>query len=118
MATAIILIILAVIVFFAIRSSRKHVSGEGGCCGGGGGTVAEDKKLDGKVLGSKTVKIEGMHCDNCKNRVEREINRIDGAAAKVNLKKKQAVVSYDREISDEDIRTAVEIAGYEVKSIS
>ncbi len=118
MATAIILIALAVIVVFAFRSSKKHVSGEGGCCGGGGGTIAEDKKLEGEAIGSRTVKIEGMHCENCKNRVEREVNRIDGAVCKVNLRKNQAVVSFDREVSDEDIKNAIEIAGYEVKSIS
>jgi copper chaperone CopZ len=58
-----------------------------------------------------------MHCENCKNRVERAINRIDGAVAKVDLKKKIAVVSYDREIAEEDIRKAVEEQDYKVTSI-
>ena len=44
-------------------------------------------------------------------------NKIDGAAAKVNYKKGQAIVSYDREISDKKIRDAVEEAGYKVTGI-
>ena len=58
-----------------------------------------------------------MHCENCKNRVERAINRIDGAVGKVNLKKSIAVVSFDREVSDEEIRKAVEEQDYKVLSI-
>jgi copper chaperone CopZ len=58
-----------------------------------------------------------MHCENCKNRVERAINRIDGAAAKVDLKRKTAVVSLDRDVSDEEIRKAVEELDYKVVMI-
>ena len=68
-------------------------------------------------IGEKTVHIEGMHCENCKNRVERAINRIDGAVGKVNLKKNIAVVSFEREVSDEEIRKAVEEQDYKVLSI-
>ena len=58
-----------------------------------------------------------MHCENCKNRVERAINRIDGAVGKANLKKNIAVVSFEREVSDEEIRKAVEEQDYKVLSI-
>lgn len=116
-ATIVIIIALAVIVFFAVRGSRKHFEGEGGCCGGGGGTIEDVKELTGKKQGEKIVHIEGMHCDNCKNRVQRAINKIDGAAAKVDLKKKEAVVSYDRTISDDVIRKAVEDEDYQVTAI-
>ena len=60
-------------------------------------------------------KGEGGCC--CKNRVERAINRIDGAVGKVNLKKNIAVVSFEREVSDEEIRKAVEEQDYKVLSI-
>lgn len=53
----------------------------------------------------------------CKNRVEKSINDIDGAAAKVNLKKKEAIVSLEKDVSDEQILVAVEKAGYTVVSI-
>lgn len=58
-----------------------------------------------------------MTCEHCKNRVEQCINDIDGAAAKVNLKKKQAIVSLEKDISSEQIQAAIEKAGYEVVEI-
>ena len=42
-----------------------------------------------------------MSYEHCKSRVEQRNNDIDGAAAKVNLKKKQASVSQEKEVSDE-----------------
>ena len=49
--------------------------------------------------------------------MERAINRIDGAVAKVNLKKNIAVVSFDREVADEEIRKNIENLDYKVLSI-
>ncbi len=114
--TGIVLLCLAVIIIFAIWNSRKHMKGEGGCCGGGG-TVKEYKELDAPVRGEKIVHIEGMHCDNCKNRVEHAINRIDGAVGKVNLRKKIACVRYSREISEEEIIRAIEVLDFKVTKI-
>ncbi len=117
MATAVIVLIIVVIVIFALRGSIGHFKGEGGCCGGGGGTLPENKTLAGPAIGEKIVHVEGMHCENCKNRVERAINRIDGAVGKVDLKKGIARVSYDREITDDKIREAVEAFDYKVTGI-
>ena len=116
-STLIVLLIVIVIAAFAMRSSIGHFKGEGGCCGGGETILPDEKQLTGQKIGEKTVHIEGMHCENCKNRVERAINRIDGAVGKVNLKKNIAVVSFDREVSDEEIRKAVEEQDYKVLSI-
>lgn len=38
--------------------------------------------------------------------------------AKVSLKDKEAIISYDRELSNIELRKAVEDAGYEVISLS
>lgn len=116
-STIIILVIVIAIAALALKGSIGHFKGDGGCCDTGGGTLPDNKELQGAKIGEKTVHIEGMHCENCKNRVERAINRIDGAVAKVDLKKKIAVVSYDREIAEEDIRRAVEEQDYKVTSI-
>ncbi len=116
-ATIIIIAVLAVIVFFAVRSSTKHFKGDGGCCGGGSGSIEDEKTLEGKKLGEKIVHIEGMHCDNCKNKAQRALNTIDGASAKVNLGKKQAVVSYDRDLDDEEIRRVIENVDFTVTEI-
>mgnify|MGYP000009440334 FL=1 len=119
MGTAIIIGILAIIVVIAVISSVKHMKGEGGCCGGGGDTVAEEKKiLDNPVIAVKTVDIEGMHCENCKNSIERSVNKIDGASCQVNLKKKQATIEVDREIDDADIRIAIERLDFKVTGIT
>lgn len=116
MENAIIIGIVVVLILIGIRSGIKHFKGEGGCCGGGSTVKAKKKKLK-KIIAQKTVIIEGMTCDHCKNRVERCINDMDGAAAKVNLRKKEAIVSLEKEVSDEQIRTVVEKAGYKVIEI-
>ena len=106
-----------IIMLFAGKGAYKHLKGEGACCGGGSKPEIPKKKLDGTKLGEKTMKITGMHCENCVASVTRAINRIDGAAAKVSLKKGEAVVSYDREISNEELKKVVEDRGYHVVSI-
>ena len=117
MGNVIIIIVLCVALFFAIRSSLKHFKGEGGCCGGGPDIKPEKKKLENQKIAEKVISIEGMHCDHCKNTVERYINDIEGAVAKVNLRKNIAVVSIDRKISDEELKLSVEKAGFKVINI-
>ena len=46
-----------------------------------------------------------------------ELNKIDGVAAKVDLNKNRAIVSFDRPVEDETLRLAVEKAGFKVVSI-
>lgn len=117
MENIIIIGILVILVLYGIRSSMKHFKGEGGCCGGGSTPVKKQRKKLKNVIVQKTVIIEGMTCDHCKNRVEKSINNLDGAAAKVNLKKEMAVVSLEQDISDEKIREVIEKAGYKVIEI-
>lgn len=117
MGTIIIILILAVVVIFALKDSVKHFKGQGGCCGGGEDIKSEKKKLSGAKVAEKIIHIEGMHCENCKNSVERHINQIDGAVAKVNLHKKIAVVSMDRDVTDEELTKAVERADFTVTGI-
>lgn len=122
MGTTIVVIILVIIALLAIGPSVKHIKGEGDCCGGGGDYKAaaspvQSKKLEGDVIAKKIITIKGMHCDNCKNSVERHINKIDGAVAKVDLKTGVAEVLLDREVSDRLLRMAVTDADFEVVSI-
>ena len=115
MINYIIIAVLAIMVFFMLRSSIKHFKGEGGCCGGGGGIIEDNKKLTSTEIGSKTISISGMSCDNCRIRVKNALNRIDGLTAEVDLKKSTAELHYSREISDDEIRRAVEDAGYKLE---
>ncbi|WP_029231695.1 heavy-metal-associated domain-containing protein [Butyrivibrio sp. VCB2006] len=114
---ALIIIILVVVLIIAARGSIKHFKGEGGCCGGGSVVKEPDKKLNGPILKTKTFKIDGMTCENCVNRVKRGINRIDGVSAKVNLRKKQAVVQFEKDVEDCVLQKAIEEMGYKVTSI-
>lgn len=119
MADAMIVVLLVLIVIVAVKSSLKHFQGRGGCCGGGGSTSVKipEKKLAGPTLGEMKVTISGIHCDHCALSVTKAINRIDGASAKVSLKKNQAVVSYDRPVSKEAIIKAIEAEGFHVTGI-
>ncbi|MBP3238570.1 MAG: heavy-metal-associated domain-containing protein [Lachnospiraceae bacterium] len=117
--TAVVLGILIGFVVLAVKSSVKHLKGEGGCCGGGGSCSErpEPKELDGPVICKKIVKISGMHCENCRNSIERAVNKIDGASCRVDLKKGAAEVLLDREVSDEALRFAIERLDFKVQEI-
>ena len=117
MKNIIIIVILIALFAIGIRALIKHFKHESSCCGGGSQAVkVPEKKLD-HVIGTKIVRVDGMTCDHCKGWVEKAINEIDGASAKVDLKKKEAVVSMSREMSDEEIIAAVKKAGYRVVEI-
>lgn len=116
MADVIIISILFILVIIGIGSSIKHFKGEGGCCGRGSSVKVKRRKLK-QVVKQRTVMIEGMTCEHCKARVESRLNALDGVSAKVNLKKKTAAVSMEKEVSDEQIKKVVENAGYQVVDI-
>ena len=120
MADIIIVLIVIILLGLALKGSIKHFKGEGPCCGGGSGTSKKPKTkfLDGPVIGRKTLKISGMHCEHCVNAVTNALNEMDGVVAKVTLKSNSAEVSYDREINEADLKNAVKKAGYEVTGIS
>lgn len=112
MQDLIIILILVVILAIGIHSTIMHFKGKSGCCGGGN-TYISKKKLK-SVVAKKTFIVEGMTCENCVARVTRAINDMDGLAAKVNLKKKEVVVSMEKEVSDDVICASIEKAGYKV----
>lgn len=116
MADVIIIGILLFLVIIGICSSRKHFKGEGGCCGGGSSVKVKRKKLK-QVVKQRTVTIEGMTCEHCKARVESRLNALDGVYAKVNLKKKIALVYMEKDVSDEVLKKAVENVGYHVVDV-
>lgn len=115
MTDIIIIAIVAVVLILALRSAVRHFRGEGGCCGGGT-YKAKEKKLSA-VAAQKTAIVEGMSCQHCVNRVMEAVNAIEGASARVHLKKGTVTISMDRPIEDEIIVSAIENAGYEVKDI-
>ena len=59
------------------------------------------------------LKVEGMSCSACQNRVEKYLNNHDGVNASVNLVMAQALIEYDEEkISLSDLDRFIEEAGY------
>jgi Cu+-exporting ATPase len=63
----------------------------------------------------KDIQIGGMTCVNCANRVERGLKRIEGVKfASVNLATETAFIISEREISAQEIKEAVQWAGYSV----
>lgn len=113
----IIILVIAIIIFFAVKNTISHFKGDGGCCGGGSGVKKiRPKKLE-KVVAVKTIRIEGMVCDNCSARIHNALNSIDGVNAKVNRSKGLAVVKLGREFDEEKLKKAVTDLGYEVVMI-
>ena len=59
------------------------------------------------------VPISGMTCASCANRIERELNGLDGVSATVNYATEKATVDFDpAAVAPEELVGAVEAAGY------
>lgn len=77
----------------------------------------EDRKQEDNTM-TKTMKIEGMMCEHCEARVKKSLEAIDGvASAEVSHKAGTAIVTMDREIADQELKTAVEAQDYMVVEI-
>lgn len=111
----IIIAIIAIVIVIGICSAVKHFKGQGGCCGGG--DYKPKKKKLANVIYQRTFKVDGMHCEHCKNRVEEVVNDIKGVAGRVDLKKAELTVSYAENVDDELIKSRIEKAGYTVTEI-
>ena len=124
MADFIVIIILMLLIgsaaAYMIRAKKNGVKcigcPAGGSCPGSG--KIPKKKLAGRVVSRRTMKISGMNCAHCVMDVARILNQIDGVSADVSPSKGNARISCDREIGDEVLRNAVEKAGYHVASIT
>lgn len=112
-SNAIVLLALVLILIPAIKGSLLHMTGQGACCGG-----PKEKKVRKRIKGPKyaeyIVKIDGMHCSNCKNRIEKNLDQLEGVIAKVNLEKKQALVSLYQPVDEDVIRQTIENLDFEV----
>lgn len=65
-----------------------------------------------------TLKINGMHCDHCKMRVEKALLGLAGVSkADVSLMWKKATVETSADISDAMLRDAISDIGFEVTEI-
>ncbi|MEF9959174.1 MAG: heavy metal translocating P-type ATPase [Niameybacter sp.] len=67
---------------------------------------------------TKHIVIEGMSCGHCSGRVEKALNALEGVSATVDLEAKTATVQLSKEVSDLELKQAVEKAGYDVVRIN
>ena len=67
----------------------------------------------------KEISIDGMMCDNCRARVEKVLNQIDGIEdVKVSLENKNAIIKTNKEIDNSIIVEAIEDIGFTVKGVN
>jgi Cu+-exporting ATPase len=68
---------------------------------------------------STELPITGMTCASCANRIERQLNTLDGVEATVNYATEKATVTYDPDaVRPEELVGAVEAAGYKTAAPS
>lgn len=115
MENVIIIGIVVVLAAVGVVYTVKHFKRQGGCCGGG--DYKPKKKKLTSVRYKKAFRVEGMHCVNCKNRVEELVNDLRGVAGSVDLKQGILTVSYAEDVPDEQIKARIEKGGYTVTSI-
>ena len=66
----------------------------------------------------KTLKIEGMMCGHCEMHTKKALEAIDGVTkVEVSHKTGTAVVTLDKDVSDDDLKQAVVNQGYQVTDI-
>ena len=121
---AIILLCFAILFAFALRATVRHLRGGGGCCCGGGGAAEPAPSQDGAgkkiglVVCRREIEISGMHCMNCVGRVRKALDALPGVLSDVTLDPPRAFVKADREVSDGELRAAVEALGFQVLSVT
>lgn len=78
--------------------------------------LTEEIKMDNSL--KKEMEIEGMMCGHCEATVKNALEAVDGVeAAEVSHEKNRAVVTLNKEVSDDILTKAVEDKDYKVKSV-
>ena len=66
---------------------------------------------------TQTYTVDGMTCDHCVKAVSDEIGKLEGVTGvDVELATGSVTVASDGGVADDDVRAAVDEAGYEVRS--
>lgn len=119
MSTWIICIILLICIVIGIKSYAKRLTS--GCCGTGGPKSVKKVKVADKhpehYFFEAILTIDGMTCGNCAAKVENALNVMEGVWASVDLSMGQAKVRMKSRLSDNELKKAVQEAGYTVLKI-
>ena len=79
--------------------------------------MSEENNKEESIM-TRTIRIEGMGCQHCVNKVKTALEGLDGVAvADVNLEAKTAVVTLEGAVADEVLKKAVEEQDFEVVGI-
>ncbi|MBU3107682.1 heavy-metal-associated domain-containing protein [Clostridium gasigenes] len=66
----------------------------------------------------KKILVEGMSCGHCVNHVKEALSELNGVTSvAVDLDAKTAIIEVSVYVNDEDIKFAIDDAGYEVVGI-
>lgn len=66
----------------------------------------------------KKISIEGMSCGHCVNHVKEALSELNGVTSvDVSLEGKNAILDAKNDVKDEEIKFAIDDAGYEVVKI-
>lgn len=110
--TVIIVLILLGVVIYTLVDIKKRANS--GCCTTGDKSEKLIKVNDKNIKNYKylaTVKIEGMVCEGCVNRVSNAFHKYDDIYAKVDLSKKEAKVYMKHKYSEAELRDIVNNIG-------
>ena len=58
------------------------------------------------------LKVEGMKCEGCKNRLQNYLNSKEGVNAKVDLENKEVVIEYDDKLEIKDLENYIGDMGF------
>ena len=120
--TVIITIVIAILMVFALRRAYRVFSLKDDCCGGGPkapkakkvAAVTVEDTDEANYPYSLDVKVKGMTCEKCVERVQNALNAQPGTWAKVDLVSGMAHILAKSPIDRVAVERAVEDAGYYV----
>lgn len=120
--TVIIIIVIAILMVFALRRAYRVFSLKDDCCGGGSKTpkakkvaaVTVEDTDEANYPYSLDVRVKGMTCEKCVERVQNALNAQLGTWAKVDLASGAAHILAKSPIDRDAVERAVEDAGYYV----
>ncbi|MGN1194380.1 MAG: copper ion binding protein, partial [Acutalibacteraceae bacterium] len=63
----------------------------------------------------KTLNVEGMSCNACELRIQREVEKLDGVkSVKADCEKNTVTVEFDEPVTIEEIKNTIQSTGYDV----
>ncbi len=66
----------------------------------------------------KRITIEGMSCEHCVNHVTEALKELNGVVkVEVSLASNNAIIETSQDVKDEEIKSSIDEAGYEVTGI-